>query len=482
MTLRALSSASNRASGPRGRGPVAAALTATVLAGCVTVGPDYVAPEPVAADRWHQALVEGLVEGGADLHTWWTAAGDPVLDDLIARAATGNRDLRTAYARVAEARAALGIATGERYPDVNAAGAATRSRAGGAAPSSPVGSTTALALDASWELDLWGRVRRTVEAASASYEASVEDARDVTVVLLAEVGRNYVDLRTVDRRLALAEANVELQRETLELVKVRNRAELAPDLEVRQAELNLATTESVLPTLRLARARAINRISVLLGETPGPLRAELQPAASPPVLLAAANAGIPADALRRRPDVRRAERLLAAQTARVGVATAALYPNFFLAGDIGYLAAGGALVDSDNEAWSIGPSMLWNLFDGGRVRGLIAVEDARTAQVLATYEQTVFRALEETENALVAVVEERQRVAALERSVVAAQEADRLARSLYKSGLTNFQTVLDSQRSLFTQQDLLADSVGRVNQNTVALYRALGGGWRVDAP
>jgi NodT family efflux transporter outer membrane factor (OMF) lipoprotein len=287
-------------------------------------------------------------------------------------------------------------------------------------------------------------------------------------------------LRALQERLRLALANVELQRETLKIVEARNKAELAPKLEVRQAELNLATTESAVPALQAAIVQTTNRIGILLGEQPGVLHAELQGSAPIPAPPASVAMGMPADLVRRRPDVRRAERNLAAQTARIGVATAALYPNFFIAGDFSYLTASGSIFDSGNQQWSLGPFFSWNLFDGGRVRSAIDVEEARTEQLLAIYEQTVLRALQDVDDSLVGYAEERKRLAALTRSEIAAADATRLVQELYKRGLTNFQNVLDTERSLFGQQDLLAESEGNVMLNLISIYRALGGGWAND--
>jgi multidrug efflux system outer membrane protein len=458
-----------------------------ILAGCIRpVGPDHEQPDIVVADRWHQDLVAGLADGEADYQTWWLALQDPQLDSLIDRASQRNLDLKLAYARIAEGRAQLGIVKGERYPELDGFGSAQRLRLSEGVsavmppPQERLDNFSELGVQASWELDLWGRVRRSVESAEASYAASLENYRDVMVVLYADVGSNYVLLRTLQERLRLARANVELQRETLDIVEARYRAELAPLLEVRQAELNLATTESTIPGLEAAIVQTINRLGVLLGEQPGVLNPELESGAVIPSPPGSVAMGIPADLVRRRPDIRRAERELAAQNALIGVATAALYPNFFIAGDFSYVTAAGSLFDSGNESWSIGPFFSWNLFNGGRVRSAIDVEEARTEQLLAIYEQTVLRSLQDVDDSLVAFAEEQKRLLALQRSEIAAADATRLVNALYKRGLTNFQNVLDTQRSLFGQQDLMAESSGNVMLNLISIYRALGGGWTDD--
>jgi len=464
-------------------------LTATLsasLAGCIRpVGPDYEAPEIVTADQWHQELIDGLDAGEANFQTWWDELNDPQLNYLIARACHNSLDIRLATARIAEARAILGIATGERYPDLDGFGTAQRQRTSTGVATGIVGPVqqpapnnfTSVGVGASWEIDLWGRVRRSVESASANYSASVENHRDVLVVLYADIGSNYVQLRKLQQRLKFAISNVEAQRETLAIVKARYKAELSPALDLRQAELNLAVTESSIPEIEAAIVKTINRLSVLLGLQPGELYEELLATGPIPPPPASLVVGIPADLTRRRPDIRRAERNLAAQTATIGIATAGLYPNFFLAGDFGYSTVGGSLLESSNETWSIGSFFSWNLFDGGRVRNAIRIEEARTEQLLTIYEQTVLRSLQDVEDSLVAFAEERKREEALQRAETAAVEAVRLVRELYKRGLTDFQNVLDSERSLFQQQDLLAESSGNVTLNLISVYRSLGGGW-----
>ena len=456
-------------------------VAAVLLGGCIRpVGPDYEPPELVFDDQWHQELVAGMESGAADYQTWWGALDDRQLDSLIERAALQNLDLRVAAERISESRALLGIAAGERFPDIDATGGASRQQLSGGTPLGAIGgpnSATSVGVGAVWELDLWGRVARSVEAAEAGYEATLENYRDVQVVLYADVGSTYVELRKLQQRLRFARENVVAQRKTLRIVEARYKAELAPKLDLRQAELNLASTESSIPLLEAAILQAINRLSVLLGQTPGSLRAELTPVGEiprPPEVLAV---GIPADLTRRRPDIRRAERNLAAQTASIGVATSALYPNFFIDGDFGYSTVGGKLISSENETWGVGGFFSWNLFDGGRVRNAIDAEEARTAQLLATYEQTVLRSLQDVEDSMISFAEERQRAEALARAEAAAVDAVRLVNELYKRGLTDFQNVLDTERTLFVQQDQLAQSRGDVTLNLISIYRALGGGW-----
>ncbi len=457
-------------------------ILALSLGGCIAVGPNYERPDANVPDEWRQAITVELSSAAPDYRVWWQSFADPVLDKLVARAAA-NRNLLIAAARIEEARAQLGIASGQRWPDLDGEGAATRQRSSESqvpllpAPQSRTQTASRLGVGASWEFDLWGRVRRSVEAAGANYDAAIEDFRDVQVLLYAEVGSVYVNLRTLQERLRLARANVDRQRDTLRLVEARNRAELARDFELRQAELNLATTEAALPSLEASINRAINALAILLGEPPQGLYADLAVPAPIPAPPGQLSVGIPADVVRSRPDVRRAERQVAAQTARVGIATVALLPNFFVNGSFAYAATSGQVLESGNRTWSVGPIFSWNLFDGGRVRNAIRVEDARTEQAVLAYEQTILNALRDVEDSMIGYVQERRREEILQRSVAAAQESVRLVRVLYKSGLTDFQNVLDSERSLFGQEDLLAASQGELTQNVISIYRSLGGGW-----
>ncbi len=447
--------------------------------GCITVGPDYVPPEQAMPDAWHQELVRDLAEGETSMKTWWKSLNDPILNNLIERASSGNLDLQEAAARVMEAEALRGISAGERFPDINGFGDMERSRTSEDFPP-PTGKRNdyiyALGLDTSWEIDFWGRIRRLVESADAGIQASIEAYRDVQVLLFAEVALNYVEVRTLQARIDFAENNVKTQRESLEITKARLNAEIVGELDVRQAELNLASTEAFIPVLRSRMLQAINRLGVLLGEFPSALYEELIDPMPIPQPTESITMSMPADLLRQRPDIRRAERELAAQTARIGVATSELYPRFFLLGDFGF---GGSsdIFDYDKRSWSIGPSFRWNIFDGGRVRNFIRVEDALTEQALVRYEKTVLDALEEVENSLISYTEEIKRRGYLEDSVEAAQKSVDLVKTLYITGLTDFQNVLDMERSLFSQQDDFASSKGNVTQNMIRIYRALGGGW-----
>ena len=455
--------------------------------GC-KVGPDYVRPESAVPDQWHEKAVQGLEDGSADLQTWWTVFNDPILEDLIWRCHEENLDLRIAYARIMEARALLGVASGEYWPNVDATGFYSRDRISEnglvAPPSGDVDETNlhSLGVDASWEIDVFGRIGRSVESAQASMQASVEDYRDVLVSLYSEVAQSYIVLRSLQTRIQYAVDNATLQRETLELTLDRLDAGLVPRLDVEQAKLVLASTESAIPSLRQQEAQAIHRLSVLLGQPPAALYEELSTVSVVPDVPEQVTASLPAELLRQRPDIRRAERVLASQTAEIGVATAGLYPVFSLSGTFALEAQQiNDMGDWNSRTWGFGPSMRWNLFDGDRIRNNIKVQEVRTEQAMLDYEQTVLLALEDVENAMVAFEREKERLQDLLDSVDAAKESVKLVRELYDNGLTDFQNVLDMQRSLTAQQDLMASSEGAVANNLVRIYTSLGGGWSEES-
>jgi outer membrane protein, multidrug efflux system len=471
------------------RRSLAVTLLTAALGACTAVGPDYVPPHVIMPDQWHQDLVDGLTNKPADLVRWWTGLDDPILDDLMVRANNGNLTAKEAVARILEARSNVGIASGEELPAINGLGNLDYNRISTGVQEEVSGARERtstlyeLGMDATWEVDLWGRISRSVESADASYQATLEDFRDVLVSLYAEVALAYTDARTFQARIDAALRNINTQRQTLNLVNDRLRAELASDLEVAQAQLNLATTEASVPPLRTGLSQSIHRLSVLIGERPAalyPLMSAERPIPQPPKRILV---GVPADTLRRRPDIRSAERQLAAQTAQVGVATADLYPRLTLSGFFAFQKFGPReFFDSQNLAYGLGPQVIWNVFDGGRVRSNIDVQDARTEQALFRYEQTVLNALREVEDASVGFAEENRRQAALARSVNAASRSVKLVQDLYVTGLTDFQNVQDQEQRKAQQDDQYAESTGRVTLNLINLYRALGGGWQPVEP
>jgi multidrug efflux system outer membrane protein len=456
-------------------------LVILTVTGCATVGPDYFPPDTPVSAIWHTELKGGLSAKETDpqiLAAWWKTLNDPGLSSLIDRAVSGNLDLKKALARVREARARRGMAKADLFPTLDAAGSATWSRTSKNTGSGKSYDLFAATFDAGWELDIFGGVRRSVEAATGDLQASQEDLRNVLVSLLAEVALNYVEVRSFQTRLVAAEANLESQSETYQLTKWRYEAGLTDELAVQQARYNLENTRSQIPTLRTGLEEAMNRIAVLLGEQPGKLHSELEKREPIPVTPLNVAVGVPADVLRRRPDICKAERQLAAQTARIGVATAELYPKFTLSGSIG-LETLSLSNPSSTGSWTLsgGPKITWAIFKAGAIRQNIEVQSALQEQYLIAYESTVLSALEEVENALVAYAGEQQKRQSLSEATQAARKSVELAQHKYQVGLTDFSNVLDAERSLLSFQDQLAQSEGNVTSNLVRLYKALGGGW-----
>lgn len=484
---------------------VTAGLCATVLAAGCTVGPKYKRPESKTQDHFGG---DGSATQSVDIARWWTSFNDPTLNSLVDRAVVANLDLRLATARIRESRAQRGVVGSDLWPDVNLGGSYNHSRAsenafsfdagsfnngggtGGGTGNPGFGNFAApgqeqdlyqVGFDANWELDVFGRVRRSIEAAEADTAAAVEDRRDVFVTLLAEVARNYVELRSFQRRLAIARDNLKSQQETLDLTRAKLKAQIISELDVTRSEAQVASTASQIPSLEAQRNQAAHRLAVLLGQQPRALLDELLapadaaeiPAGPPDV-----PPGIPSDVLRRRPDVRRSERELAAATARIGVATADLFPRFSLTGSLGLQSQSfNDLGDYSSRFYSIGPSVSWPIFDAGRIRSNINVQNAKQEQALVRYEQSVLTALEDVENALVGYAKEQQKREQLKRAAEANRRSVEMARQLYDRGLTAFLDVLEAQRNLFISQDALVQSEANVSTNLVALYKALGGGW-----
>ena len=451
-----------------------------ILAGCVTVGPDYKRPVAPLSPSWNSQLNGGLtteITNPEILAAWWTTLNDPELSSLIDRAVTGNLDLKKARARVREARARRGVSSSGLFPTLDVKGSATWSRTdkdNGSGRSSELYSAS---FDAGWELDIFGGIRRSVEAAEADLEATQEDLRDVLTSLLAEVAMNYVEVRTRQAQIAATEANLESQSDTFQLVIWRQQAGLSDDLAVQQARYNLENTRSLIPTLRASLEEALNRIAVLLGEQPGEIHEELiKPKSIPGTPLKIA-VGVPAEVVRRRPDIRRAERELAAQTARVGIATADLYPKLALSGSIGLETLALGSLSSGMSSLLGSPRITWPIFSGGAIRQNIEVQSALQEQALIKYEAAVLNAIEEAENAITAYAQQQMRRDALRSAEEAARQAAELAQKKYEAGLIDFTSVLEAQRSLLSFQEQLAQSEGAVVSNLIKLYKTLGGGW-----
>lgn len=452
-------------------------------AGCLSVGPDYRAPETAAPEAWRTPAGESP----ETLTEWWKVFDDPALEALVGEVRAQNKDLAAAVARMDAYAAAVGMARADLFPAVGAQGAAGWDRQSERvhvpeayeATDNP-GWLYQAGFSASWELDLWGRVRRSVEAARGQLDASLEDVRHLQVMLQAQVAAEYVALRMNQRRRTYAQENIELQAETLQVVRGRFDAGLTGELDVRQAEMNLAATTAQVPALESQIEKSLNALCVLTGKLPGALEALREPG---PVPAATALPGLlPVELLRRRPDIRSAERALAAQTAKIGVAKADYFPALALNGTFALAATdGGELFTSAAQDFTVGPSLTWAIFNAGKIRNHVRAEEASTRAALAAYEQTVLAAYQECETALAAYVNEAKRLAALRDAAKAAEQSVELVNELYRSGLANFQNVLDMQRQLSSYQDAQAQSLGQSAANLVAVYKAFGGGWDAAA-
>ena len=455
--------------------------------GCM-VGPDYQRPQVVSPTAWAEPTANGAptthpssaATRPADLARWWRSFNDPMLDSLVDRAIATNLDLRQAPARVRQARAARGVVASAFWPGADVSGSYTRS--GGANRRQTLTDSSAdlyrAGLDATWELDIFGGVRRDIEAAQADIQSAIEDRRDVLVTLVAEVGLDYTDLRGIQRQIEIANNNLAAQRRSAELTRQRNAIGFVSRLDVVNAEALVASTASQIPMLESAERQTIYALSVLLGMEPGALLEEMSRHAPIPAAPPVVPIGLPSDLLRRRPDIRRADAQLHAATARIGVATADLFPKFSLTGSIGLQGNKPAsLFNWANRFWSVGPSVSWPLFDAGRIRSNIEVQNVLQEQALLSYRSTVLLAWQDVENALIAHAKEQEHRTALAAAVAANRQAVDLATQLYRQGQTDFLNVLSAQRSLYASEDALVQSDRTVATNLIALYKALGGGW-----
>jgi multidrug efflux system outer membrane protein len=458
-----------------------------VVAGCA-VGPNYHQPEISMPEQWSEPLVRGETNSAGSVAGWWKNFNDPELDSLIGRAVQSNLDLHIAEARVREARAEYGVAVGNLWPTVDASGSYTHQRVSQNQPyfvDLPPSFNIPLendayqsGFDASWEVDVFGGQRRAAESAKAQVTAAEFGERDVLVSLLGDVAVNYVEARGYQRQIEIANENLQAQEQSLAITQRRFEHGLVSNLDVQQAATLLATTRATVPTLETSLQASIHRLGVLLGQPPEALQTELSTVAPIPAAPPEVPVGLPSELLLRRPDVAQAERRLASATANIGVAKADLFPKFYLTGVVGLESVSASdWFDAGSRFWSAGPTVQWNIFDAGRIRANIKVQNARQEEALGDYEKTALSAFEDVENALVAYAKEQVRRRSLEDAVKSSQESLNLANKLYANGLTDFINVLDAERSLYEAEDALAQSDMTVSADVVALYKSLGGGW-----
>jgi len=468
------------------------ALATVVLAGCA-VGPDYHPPKTQAPTNWSEAQLGGTTNRPVQITDWWKTFNDPELNSLIKRAVAANDDLRVADGRLRVARALRSNTAWDLGPTIDGGAGYTDARqsknsipfnttgpVGGEISSNYLFQTDLYDahFDASWEIDVFGAKRRALQEANAVLASTEEDRRDVLVSVLAEVARNYIDVRDFQQRLAIATKNIAAQQDAVDIAQARYHAGLASELDAKEAEVLLATTQSQVPTLEQSLKQGVHRLGVLTGQEPGALLDELSAPGPIPVPPPEVPVGLPSDLLRRRPDVRRAERQLAAASANIGVQTAELFPKFSLTGVAGFQSfSAGDWFSGASKYWSAGPTVTWRILDYGHVRSQIQTANAQAQQSLAMYDKTVLLSLEDVENALVAYSQEQVRHRSLQDAVDASRSAVEISNELYKNGLTSFLNVVDAERSLYQAEDDLVQSERTVTVNLVALYKALGGGW-----
>lgn len=467
----------------RGRHALQAVLIGSLLASACTVGPDFRRPDVPWLAGWSggslaTATIESPEGRRPQYEAWWRIFNDPVLDQLVAEAQRLNPGVRTAGMRILEARAQLGIAGSALYPQLQQLTGEVV-RAGQEKSGGPDSSFTAYSVgfDIAWELDFWGKFRRGIEAADANYFASIAKYDDVQVLVAAQAASLYASIRTIELRLRIAHENAALQKRSLEITERLFRSGNESELDVQQAKSLYLSTIATISELEGSLRQAQNALSVLLARPPGPLPEMAAGREKIPVATLAVIVDLPADLLRRRPDVRAAESLLAAQSALIGVSEAALYPSIALIGSLG-LSATSLAWSSRTLDWAAGPALVWNIFDHGRLTNEVLVQDARFQQLYEQYQDAVLRAARETDDAAVSFAKSRAQVDILEKAVLAAKRSLDIATIQYREGLVDFQRVLDSQRTLFSQQERLVTVRGIVTQSLIALYKAMGGGWQ----
>lgn len=453
-----------------------------MLGGCTMLGPDFTRPEVPWLAAWSNGAREALAadaqaRGRPVADAWWLGFDDPVLDQLVAEAQRLNPGARIAGMRILEARAQLGIAASGLYPQLQqASGNALRAGQRQSRGADTAFWSASAAFNIAWEIDFWGKYRRAIESADAAYFASIAQYDDAQVLVAAQAASLYGSIRTIELRLRIAHENAAIQKRSLEITERLFRSGNESELDVQQARSQYLGTLATLPELEGNLRQTQNALGVLLGRPPGPLPEMETGRGRIPQAGLGLVVDLPADLLRRRPDVRAAEMQLAAQSALIGVSEAALYPSIALGGSIGLAATSVAAVPN-TLTWAAGPALVWNVFDHGNLRNQVLVQDARLRQLQVQYQDTVLRAARETDDAVAGFAANRAQVDILEEAVRAARRSLDIATTQYREGFIDFQRVLDSQRALFGQQEQLVSTQGSVMQSLVSLYKAMGGGW-----
>lgn len=468
----------------------------TFISGCATIGPDFEVPETKLAENWTANNSNQIKTATRDYRDWWRVFNDATLDTLIEAAYEDNLTLLAAGLRVLQARAELGVAVGNLYPQEQ------NVQAGAGYNSLSEGSVDSAAADlnywnfnssfnSTWEIDFWGKFRRGIEAADAELLSTIANYDDVLVSLIAEVANTYLIIRTFEERIQLAEHNIETQQKSFDIAKYRFESGITTELDVQQAKTLLLNTQATVPQLKIGLRQAQHALSILLNRSPGELREELKGSGGIPVAPLEVVIDMPAELLRRRPDVRRAELDAATQSALIGVAKADLYPSFTLFGSLGLSASGatrttksgkdgvGELFNGSSLTFLGGTGVRWNVLNFGRIKNSVRAQDARFQQSIADYQDTVLRAAAEVENSIVGFVQFQEAEQLLHDSYKAANRSVEIATIQYRDGAVNYQRVLDSNNSLLIQQDIWTQTRSNISRNLIAIFKAMGGGWEM---
>ena len=471
-------------------------LVTGLVSACAPVGPDFLRPEAEANEQWSGYAREEFLFAPQDSVEWWGVLNDPVLDQLVAAARQNNNNIRIAGLRVLEARAVLGVALGNRYPQAQiVAGDATALRLSESNANTAGGADLSytqynLGVSASWEIDFWGRFRRGIESADANLLASIASYDDALVLLTAQTADIYVVIRSTEEQLRIARENLALQERSYEIVEVLYRYGASNELDVQQAQTLLLSTRATIPGFEITLRQSHHALATLLGLPPADLSQALGGEGLIPEVPELIMVGVPADMLRQRPDVRRAELQAMARNAQVGVAKAGLYPSFSISGSLGLAAAGntdttrtmesgiGELFRSESVTYAVGPSFIWPFLNYGRIKNNVRVQDARLQQALVQDRESVIQAAREVEDAMVAFVGSQKQDAILTKTVQSARRSSELSMIRYQEGFADYQRVLDAQQALFGQQQRYVSNKGFAIRSLISVYKALGGGWQ----
>lgn len=451
------------------------------LTGCA-VGPNYQTPQIAMPTSYetHATLSE---EEEVELRSWWTQFEDPMLNVLIHEAISQNLDLKIALEKINQVRAQYQIKAADLAPKIDMTAEQQRTRISQTQFDStflgpPLQNFYKVGFDASWEIDIFGKRRREKESAFYEYEAERENARDIYITLLGEVAQSYIEIRSLQHQIDITKRQIFIQRELFELTSNLFEAGLSSEINVQDIQATLEATRASLPPLEVTLKQTIHGLATLLGKAPENFENEFADTAPVPLSTQEIPIGLPSDLLRRRPDIRKAERLLAAATANVGSAIADLFPRFSLLGNFGFQSnSSQRWLKAQSRTWSIGPTMDWPIFHFGRIRENIRAQNSLQEQALLSYEQTILTALEDVENSLVGYYKEEERRSRLEKEVEAKHRVYELKKELYLSGLVEFQTFLQADQDLLDSQNDLIASTENLSTNLVALYKALGGEW-----